>query len=64
MMVVTREVGQAIHLGLPGGEEVIVTVGRIIKEHTVQLELDVPRSIPVCRWEVWQAIRKPDQEDT
>jgi carbon storage regulator CsrA len=61
MIVVSREVGQGIHLEVPGHGEVFVIVGRIVADRKVRLLIEAPPSMPVHTGEVYAAIQRENQ---
>jgi carbon storage regulator CsrA len=63
MMCVSREVGQAIRIGLPDDEEVLVTVRRISDAGEVEFGFEAPRTITLYRGEVWEAIQRLHQRE-
>jgi sRNA-binding carbon storage regulator CsrA len=50
MIVMTRQVNEAIRVNVPGHGDVLVTVRRISSDR-IELELQGPRTLPVCRGE-------------
>ena len=62
MIVLSREVGHRIRVELAGHGQVIVTIRRIVGDR-IEFELDVPRTIFVCRGEMRQASRHEDDSE-
>lgn len=63
MMVVSREVGQAIRFEVPGQGEVRVFVAKVLDESAVHLEIEAARTLPIYRGEVWEAIERGDEQE-
>ena len=58
MLVVTRKRGEALIIG----DDVIITVVEI-RGDKVRIGIEAPAEVPVHRREVWEAIRRQDQDN-
>ena len=56
MLIITRKPGEMI---MPG-DDVVVHVMEIVG-HSVRLGIHAPRSLPVSREEIWNAVREENQ---
>ena len=55
MLIVTRKAGQRIMLG----DDIVVQVIEVVGG-SVRLGIEAPRSLPVYREEIWDAVRRED----
>ncbi len=58
MLVLTRKVGETLRIG----DEVKVTVLGI-KGNQVRIGIDAPKNVPVHRQEVYERIKRDEQEE-
>lgn len=56
MLIITRRPGEKIVLG----DDVVVTVMEISGQ-TARLGIDAPKSLPVYREEIWEAVKQENQ---
>jgi carbon storage regulator len=56
MLIITRKPGEKIMLG----DDVVVHVMEIVG-NSVRVGIQAPRSLPVYREEIWDAVRKENQ---
>ena len=63
MVVMSREVGQSIRIEIAGHGEAMVTIRRIVGDR-VELALEVPRTTPLCRGEVVEALREAEGSES
>ena len=56
MLIITRRAGEKIMLG----DDVVVEVMEIVG-NTVRIGIHAPRSLPVYREEIWDAVREENQ---
>ena len=56
MLIITRRAGEKVMLG----DDIVVEVMEIVG-NTVRLGIQAPRSVPVYREELWEAIRAENQ---
>lgn len=61
MLVLSRKKNESIVISLGGGEEITVVVVEI-RGNYVRLGVEAPKEIPVHRREVYDAIRRNEQE--
>ena len=57
MLIITRKPGEKIMLG----DDVVVHVMEIVG-NSVRIGIQAPRSLPVYREEIWNAVRDENQE--
>lgn len=53
MLVVSRRVGESVKIG----EEIEVKITRVDRDGAVRLAIDAPRSVPIFRHELYDAIK-------
>ena len=58
MLIITRKTGERIMLG----NDIVVHVMEVVGG-SVRLGIEAPRSIPVYREEIWEAIKAGSQPD-
>jgi carbon storage regulator len=56
MLIITRRAGERIMVG----DDVVVHVMEIVG-NTVRVGIEAPRSVPVYREEIWQAVREENR---
>ena len=56
MLIITRKPGEKIMLG----DDVVVHVMEIVG-NTVRVGIEAPRSLPIYREEIWDAVRQENQ---
>lgn len=58
MLIITRRAGERIMLG----DDIVVHVMEIVGS-SVRVGIDAPRSIPVYREEIWEAVKEGTRRD-
>jgi carbon storage regulator len=56
MLIITRRAGEKVMLG----DDVVIEVMEIVG-NTVRIGIQAPRSVPVYREEIWDAVRAENQ---
>ena len=56
MLIITRRAGEKVMVG----DDVVVHVMEIVG-NTVRVGIEAPRSVPVYREEIWQAVREENR---
>ena len=57
MLIITRRPGEKVMVG----EDIVVHVMEIVG-NSVRVGIEAPRSVPVYREEIWNAVRDENQE--
>jgi carbon storage regulator len=52
MLVLSRKIGESIHIG----DDIVIVISQVSGGH-VRLGIEAPRSVNVCREEIWRGKR-------